>query len=312
MDTTISYTSNFRSFFNFIFFVTIILLSIFGIGNYIFEKYIIFDSTISGASKIHRIITETHAGEIPVFGSSRANSSYVPSILGEKFYNYGIDGTGDDVMLFFLSQELEKNKKTPILINFDLNGVNNSLGDVNNYIPNIYNEDVIKLLGDKNKAYFQLPFVKYFGVFEGYVKNYLNEKVNLTKKTDNGGSFELNELTEKAFNKLVGKRKNTITNFKNNTQLLGVCYNLINSTDREIYFIVAPYHKSYFEQYENIDDAISFLSELSKLKNVKIINGSKNKHLDEEFMNTTHLNYKGAIEFSTWLSKKINNPHLRK
>ena len=81
-------------------------LSAFGLG-WVFEQYIIYGSKATGASKTNRILHETHLNEIPIFGSSRAEGSYVPSILGEDYFNYGIAGTQNERGLALLCNTVD-------------------------------------------------------------------------------------------------------------------------------------------------------------------------------------------------------------
>ena len=149
---------NFRKFcINFLLPFTISIVMFGLVFNFLFEKYIIFKSEISGASKINKIITEDNSQEIPLFGSSRAEGIFIPDELGTNFYNYGISGTQDNVMLFFLQQEVSKKKNAPIILNFDLDGLSNSLFDISNYIPNSNNNHIKELIGNEYKmCYYQL------------------------------------------------------------------------------------------------------------------------------------------------------------
>lgn len=301
-----SFTFNFKSFALRLLIPTLACLFFIGqLTNYAFENYVVINSQISGVSKVNRILTQTHIKEIPILGSSRAEGSYIPELLGENYYNYGIPGTQDDVMNFFLTEELKKDKETPILINLDLDGINSAIGDVGNYLYNSENEEVKKLLADNYSALYAIPFLKYHGKFESYIKYYLNERLNLTKYTNRGGSFELNMLTKKKFDELVKIREETTTVFSNNNNLKEDLINLVLKTKRPIVFIVAPYHKSYFKKFRNLADANYFLDELSGLPNVRVINFSQLNYPDSLYMNTTHLNYVGAKVFSQQLKDSL-------
>jgi hypothetical protein len=271
--------------------------------SFIFEQSVIFKSQIGGASKVNKILSETIEGEIPIFGSSRAQGNFVPSILDDNCFNYGIDGAQANVWLFFLEEELKKNKNTPILINFDLLGLIYGHGAIGNYTPN-WNSTKDILVG-KEELYYNIPFVRYYGQYESYLRDYINEKINLTKKTDNGGSFEKNTLVEAKFKELVKKRENTISSFDLNEELLFKFNKLINSTSRSIVLVISPYHKSYFNKYENIEKADEYLISLSKIKNIKIIDLRNYIVEDRMFMNTTHLNYDGALVFSRKLKELL-------
>jgi len=292
--------------FNFSKFVLKIVLFITIIGftfSFVFEQTIVFKSQICGASKVNRILTKTIKSEIPIFGSSRAQSNFVPSVIDNNCFNYGIDGTQVNIWLFFLEQELKKKKKTPIIINFDLSGLISADGDIGNYIPN-WNATK-SILTYKEEYYYNIPLIKYFGQYENYLKYYLNEKINLTKVTDNGGSFEKNKLIKLKFEYLIKKREKSSSSFKLNKQLSSKLIRLISSTNRRIIFVVSPLHNSYFNKFDNIKKADNYLSSLSQFKNVTIID-MRNYIMDDDlFMNTTHLNYEGAIKFTKRLKEEL-------
>jgi hypothetical protein len=270
------------------------------------ESQVVFKSEIGGAAKINRILKERHKDEIPIFGSSRANGSFVPTILGKNYYNYGIDGTGADVWLFFLEEELKKDKNTPIIINIDLEGLQRSVGPIHNYIPNSNNKEIRDLLNAYNT---ELPvgIFRYLGTFESYLKDYANERLKLTKEVDRGGSFETNAISKEKFEDLVTKRKNTITAFTNYDSLFYKFEKVLKNTNRQINLVIAPYHNSYFSNYTNYDIALYYLEILDNLPNCKVYNFGKLDTPDSHFMNTSHLNYSGALNFSRFLKKKLSN-----
>ncbi len=275
------------------------------IFNYVFEIQIIFKSHINGASKINRIISLTEKNEIPIFGSSRAQGNFVPSIIDSvNCFNYGIDATQANIWLFFLEQELSKEKNTPIIINFDLGGLNYSDGNIGNYIPNW--NSTKNILRNKGEFYYNIPFIKYYGQYERYFKFYVNEKMNLTKFTDKGGSFEKNILTNSKFQKLVNKRKNSKSTFSLNKKLLSKFNKLINSTNRKIILVVSPYHISFFNKFENIETVNRYLSSLNERENINVID-LRNFIIDDKlFLNTSHLNYDGAVKFSKKLKELLD------
>ncbi|CAN0289786.1 unnamed protein product, partial [Ectocarpus fasciculatus] len=299
MENQNSYIFNFSKFL----FKVILIIGISGyLFGYVFEKTVIFKSEINRAAKVNRIINENDLNETPIFGSSRAEGSYVPSLITSgEYFNYGMADTQANIWLFFLEEELKKNKKTDIIINLDLWGIVYSDGNIGNYIPNY--SITKKILKQEGEFYYNIPFVKYFGQFERYFKFYLNEKWNLTKITDFGGSFEKNKLSDKKFQELVQKRKETPTVFSLEPDLSKKLNRLLESTDRKIFFVVAPCHESVFENFETIDESNKFLFNLNKRNNVSVIDLRNLIQEDFLFLNTTHVNYDGAVVFS----KKLND-----
>jgi len=275
--------------------------------NYFFEKEIILKSPICGAYKVNRIITETHPQEIPIFGSSRAGGGFIPDSLGSDLFNYGLSGTNYDVALFFLKQECRKIKTTPwIILNFDLDGMTYGRGDIGNYILNANNPEIEALLGADYRGYFSVPFIKYYGRYENYFGLFLSDRIELTKITNKGASLEKNRLPQKEFNDLVSERKNTSHTFRNDPVLEQRLLHIMNTnSNRQFIFVIAPYHTSYFQGYTNQAPEQAFLDTLRSFKNAKVFDFSKLPLADSMFLNTTHINYKGAVIFNHLLRDSL-------
>ena len=271
--------------------------------SYLFEELIIYSLEVHGAAKINRIYSSAEPNEIPIFGSSRAEGNYVPSKIDGNCYNYGISGTQANIWFYLLGEELKKDRKTPIILNLDLNGFKFSDGDISNYLPTWSNSKHI--LQTPGKWNYSIPFIKYFGHYETYTQYYISELTNLTQLTEKGGTFKKNSLTKVKFDALVQKRLKAESSFSIEKVLLEECYHLIESTDRKIITVVSPYHKSYFNKFENIEVANDFLLKLGKRDNVEVIDLRHYIEDDELFTNTTHLNYKGAVSFSEELNRLL-------
>ncbi len=277
--------------------------------NYQFENRIVLGSQISGSYKVNRIINELHSSEIAFFGSSRAEGTFIPDSLVKEGFNYGMSGIQDDVVLFFLDEECRKSSKsTPIVINFDLDGLNYSLGDVSSYIYNSNYKPVRQLMDSSYKTIYNFPLLKYYGVFELYFKFYLTDKFNLTKFVSKGASIEKNELTANKFEALV-KERLASTNFFNNDPLLSAKLITIikSNTNRKFIFVIPPYHNSFFKGFVNANEASIFLNSLKKLNNVVVLDFSKAHFVDIDFLNTSHLNLRGAIKFNRILNDSLKN-----
>lgn len=292
------------------YFIALLLIGL--VFTYFFEKKIILGSDISGAYKVNRIITSTDTNEVIFLGSSRAEGTFIPDSLVNNGFNYGMNGTQDDVILFFLREECKKkNKNTPIIINFDLDGLSYDIGDISNYLYNVNYSPVKKLLDTNYRAVYSLPFLKYYGYFELYSKYYLNAKTNLTKFTNNGASLEKNVLPEEEFKQLVKERLQQTYHFENDPLLEKEFYSIINANKNRLFvFVVVPYHYSFFNKFGNYEAAKQYLSSLEKSSNVKVLNFANLNFPDSYFINTTHLNLKGALEFNKILKDSLK-PYMR-
>jgi hypothetical protein len=292
---------------NILFYLVVVIILALGFQHF-FERKIMLKSESSGTYKVNRILNFTDPDETPIFGPSTAEGALIPSLLGQDFFNYGLSGVKDDVLLFFLEQECKKTKHNPnVLMVFTLDGFTYGIGDPNNYIMNSSNPDVKKLIGDNYKFYYQIPFIKYYGQYEWYIKDYLNQRMMLTKYMERGASIEKNILTKERFDNLIEERKNTTTWFKNDSLLEKRFLDLIKKNpNRHFIIVIPPFHTSYFDQYKNYDDALHFLTFLSKFPNISVLNYSHHFYPDDCYFNTTHLNYKGALLFNKILKDTLS------
>jgi hypothetical protein len=267
---------------------------------FLFEKYIVFGSSASGVSKIYRINHVTDPEETPIFGSSRADNSFFPDTIGTHVFDYGIPGTKYNVILYFLQKECLKKKRNPyIIVNLDYEGFTSGLGDVKNYIPFTEQSEIREMIGAEYKPYFALPFLKYYGSFEYYVRDYLSEEFQATKVVNNGARLPKIAMAPQVFAKMVATRKKRSFNFSVDSQIAAKVLNVIKvHPERHFVFIVSPYHSSCFEQTPNLSKLDGLLSRLLQNPNVTYWDFSRLPLADDKFLNTTHLNVNGAREFS--------------
>jgi hypothetical protein len=265
-----------------------------------FEQKIILGNESCGAYKINRIITNVDVTEIPIFGSSRAEASFIPELLGGNYFNYGLEGTQENVMLFFIKEECKKKKKSPvIIINIDLDGINTKTGDIANYLYNSDHESIKQLMAEQYEAHFSIPFIKYIGQFENYFRYYLNNRIQLTKYSNKGAFIDKVVLPQKMMDELIEYRRKNQDVFVNEPDLKKDFFKTINVChDRKFVFVIPPYHSCYFTNYKNPEDAKAFVNELRALPNARVFDFSSVIYPDSLFMNTTHLNYDGAVRFT--------------
>ena len=297
--------SNFKKFFLRILLpLFIIILSSSYFLYFIFEKEIILKNNRSGIYKINRLISEDNLDEIPIIGSSRAEMTYIPGVISENSYNYGLSGARDNVHLALLEIELAKKRKTPIILNFDPWGMGEAIGDIRNYLYNSDHPKIKELLGKEYKFQFQIPIIKYFGYYENYIKGFVEFKGN-PSNIMTGEKFEFESLPSHIFNEQVANRLSKDAVFKNEPIYENKLMTLLKKTDRKVIFVVAPCHKSFFDALVNLDEEESFLNKVDSLNNVLVLNYGLDEFTDEEYFDITHLNYKGAKRFSEKLREDL-------
>lgn len=276
--------------------------------DWVMREYVIFRTPMHGAAKIHRSMTRV-SPELSILGSSRALGSYLPDSLSLRSYNYGINGTGYEIVDLFLSFEEERPyARTPIIINFDFDLWKPDLGDQNNYLPHVRHPKVRALLQsqDRYATWYELPAIRFFNNYDSYLKDYINFRVELTKVTSLGASLEKNHLDPAAFDRLVQQRLQTPQRWApNQEQINRLLQHFDNRPDRMFYLVVAPYHWSYYDSFEGMDEAQAWLREVDQRPNVDVVQVDGRSYPDSLFVNTTHINLEGAIRFTKEVRKAI-------
>lgn len=311
-----------------------------------FSKWIIMKSELSNEGKLNRLLTSNAPDEIPVFGSSKARSAFIPDSLGENVFNYGMEKCGFDVINFLLSIELEKEKSSPIYIEFNHRSfISDPTHTVNasTYVPNLKHERVLHFLqrNESMELRYQIPGLRYFGSYFYYLRYFVKEKSGTNKIVSKGGNFSKFELSERVFATLVENRLKLIQQrqelefaLKNKEAVISSggrkklesLHSYLQFTyskalvrafkelaakhpNRPIYLVQTPRHWSETEGIENIEEMNSFYEQLDQeLNNVHIIDLSSLPVPDDGFKNTSHLNLKGAQLFSSALRKKLHRP----
>jgi len=273
----------------------------------LFQKLIISKTDSSGTAKVGRIKTNDDPNETPILGSSRAEGSFIPDSLGKNYFNYGMAGVQDDVWLYFLKIELAKKRKTPVIINIDIDGLQ-SLPSGLIYWLNNANDPVIKgFIGDKWKPIHNIPFIRNFGQFEIHLANYLKEKFEVTGSTNKGAILEMKSLSKKEFEAAIEKRNAEKIIVTDNPSIKNELMKVLADTKgRKIIFILPPYHQSYLNAIQNLDQVNKLHSQIAAFPNVYLLNYSSLPYPNNYFYNTSHLNKEGAIYFNSILKRDLN------
>lgn len=278
-----------------------------------FTEFIIFNNSISNAYKIERLISNDNPDEIPVFGSSKAYRDYFPDSLGHNFYNYGMDAASMEVVNLLLSFEVQKDKNTPIIIDFHPGMFShNPYTNVNlkYYIPLLKYEKVEKFLKDNEvyKSYHEIFGIRYYGYYYDYLIEYYSQHFQKRKLYSKGGAFEI-EVTPKAkLERLLAKRFRAIPSFEHNEKLANQLEGMIKEhPERAFLFVESPFHGAVYDQLDNYEGMDSYLHHLESYKNVRVLRFDGRSYEDQHFQDGGHMNLKGAKLFSSHLKNKLIN-----
>ena len=307
MEKQNSYTSSFNYFLFRFLIPAIIIVSLVAVGaDYWFDNQIIFKAETSGAYKVHRNKDMMISSEIPIFGSSRAAGSYIPDLIDTNCFNYGIEKTEHLLFEAFLKNEYAKNKTTPIIVNMDYESWANWIGDLCNYIPNLDDAEIQQLYKEHDKWYYHVRGLRYYGYYQYYIKNYLGTRSG-KNYINKGGFFLLEKTPESDLQEEIKRRETTPMVYYANKQAETNFYNLLAANHgRKIFVVMAPYHNSIMKGIQGKELADAYFEKIKKIPNVYFFDYSSMPYPDSYFKNTTHLNFKGAQEFSMELKKQFH------
>lgn len=270
----------------------------------IFLEQVIYKNTTAGSYKTHRLFTEDHEKEVPIFGSSRASGSYVSELIDPNCFNYGIERTEHTLAEIFLQRELLKKKSTPIIINWDYEFFRDYTGNIAHFIPSIDQSVIAEYVGKDMRWFYHFPAVRFFAVYDDYVKSYIGERSG-SSEVSNGGFFVTFTPGPAQFKRLVEERRMTKFRWDDPPVKEAEWEAILASTSRPIVLVIAPYHRSYFEVFGNMEGAQAYLRKLDAIPNVSVLDLGQMQYPDSFYQNTSHLNYAGAKAFSIELGRRL-------
>ncbi len=294
----------------------------------------------SNVKKVKRLIETTNLDEVPIFGSSIAKRSYYPDSLGAPYFNYGMAGSVFVMLEPLIKIELEKEKTTPILIDFEHHfflSHKEIRMQLSNYIPYADNKHIRTMLVERDllKYQYDIPGLRLFGQYEEYLLDLLRLRLD-REMTNRGGIFF--KAKEKDFLLFRERRQRMIDEKKELNELKNEHPELLNSNEdyklelldvllnsrpdpdyvsrfeemvdahpkRDFVLVYSPQHNIKLMGLENYDDVEELLIRLDKNhQNLHILNYSQEGYPDSHFHDSGHMNITGAARFSSSLRKGL-------
>lgn len=281
-----------------------------------FMRYIIRETQSRGQYKVYRSLYENDPNEIPIFGSSRAVGNYIPSLIHPDCFDYGIEKSQGLLALVFLTHELKKPRKTPIILNFDYQFFQNWGPNEIQFLPYLSDSLFGAYYRDKYDYSFtkRIPGIRFFGKYTEYMSDYL-----VDKNYEAGGSiskqFYLEKgcyigkkvHTEKSFAFFLEQRKHKTEFWAYEPKLADAFYAIMKRfPERHIFLVVSPYHPAFLDSFVGENLAKQYLRRLAELPNVHVLNYARMELELSDYTNTSHLNYNGAQKFSKELRRALN------
>ncbi|MCH2214725.1 MAG: hypothetical protein MK086_06100 [Flavobacteriales bacterium] len=307
-----------------------------------FEVFVLPKRTdLDNSFKVERLLGETDPKEIPVFGSSKGRSSFIPDSLGETVFNYSMQKCNFDVIFFLLETELAKDKDAPIIIEFNARSFVHRPQhtiDLATFMPIKNNPSVVEYLAANDRLdNFQLvPGVRYYGSYVRYIRS-LNRKETPNKIINRGGLFIdyypgdrlLRRFTDSRY-KMIEKREELETRAASGKPLtymedqmldqlqisLDFAYNkdrikkfedMVKShPNRDILMVFTPHHPSELAGLKNREKLYELMDHWNEdIPNLYAFDYSDFPLPDSCFKNSSHINLEGARRFCAVLNDDL-------
>jgi hypothetical protein len=296
---------------------------------------------ISNSLKVERLLYEDHPEEIPVFGSSKGRSSFIPDSLGENVFNYSMEKCNFDVIFFLLEVELAKDKDTPIIIEFNTRSFVHRPAhtiDLSTFVPVIDDERVSDYLRENGRLdpFQSLPGIRYFGSYIRYLRSMTREFTS-KKIINRGGLFIDYYPGDELLERFTGSRYKMIErrNYLEEKEASGVplTYMEVQTLDhlrvsldfdenkeriakfeemvkenrgRDFIMGFTPHHPSELAGVRNLDKLDSLFNHWnSEIPNLHALDYSDFYLPDSCFKNSSHINLTGARLFCSALKKDL-------
>ncbi|MEO5585575.1 MAG: hypothetical protein ABIQ75_08980 [Flavobacteriales bacterium] len=259
-----------------------------------------------GAFKVHRMFTEDHPGEVAIIGSSRAAGAYIPSLLGDPVFNYGIEETGWREARLMLTKELSKPKSTPVIVNFEYSFFDGHKPNTAHFIPTADQSEVRSFLSKRMRWYYRFPTLRYFGTVDEYVRVFIPLLIRKGQVSDNG--FFIDNGPDRATrDKMLAIGISRLPSRWNPHPAEEKAFlELLGSTQRTIVLAIAPYYPQFYKDFSHMDQAEAWLASARSLPNVVVVDLGRMPLPEADYLNVTHVMLPGAEAFSKELRKELS------
>lgn len=275
-------------------------------------------SSGNDAYKMERFFGELDEAEIPILGSSRALSNFVPEALDVNCFNYGINGSCIGETLFQLRDLVRRKKSGLVLVNVDPWGFG-AFDDPDavfrgNYLLAAKSGDVRRCLPSGVVTGFDwLPGVRFQGQLRANLASALNVRLAVTKVIDRGAVLERRSLTagewaylDKSLRPMAFKLPSAACR-----AALGEIVRLVRAREGRlrVVFVIGPCSSSWRKAFTG-DAALrtwveSFNKEMAGTS-IQVLDLFTDMDFEAKFFaDAMHLNYDGAIRFSRELNRRL-------
>lgn len=258
--------------------------------------WLICSSSGNSAYKMKRLYENPEPDEIAIVGSSRAEGNFVPSVISQRCFDYGVSGMSMHEVLSILEVLRRRSTAAPVVVNLD------PWGNFGHRFVSDY-----RLAPQSGRLSWgeRVPGIRFFGALRKNLVAMLEVRRSVTRIIDNGAS--LVKITRSGSEWHVMESKIEDVKFRcdadDQQRLITV---LKSFSPRMVYLVVCPCSASWRAHFLGQRELDELLNRIRGLANVKVYDffGSS-EFSNADFSDSIHFNVTGARKFSKLLKLEM-------
>jgi hypothetical protein len=275
------------------------------------------------AGRVARIIQGRDHDDYVILGSSQAHANFIPSVLGDHYYNYGITAAAQPIVNMMLRYELGNGSHNPIVLSIR-QGEGGFIGDPRELLPFSLSPETRQTMERMGswRWYYGVPGLRYFGSYDWYLKGILIDalqrrgasQLTAGRVAERGFHNDFDAPWSRAeFAKLAKKRLQVSERLGLEPQNQEELVKLIRSApDRKFVLVLSPLNWAFLAHISNEATLNRQVAEWRALPNVTVIDWTHKRYPDEYYFDTGHLNRRGATVFSSELRPLLKQAFAEK
>lgn len=263
-------------------------------------RRLIFANTCSNQYKMWRLYKGWQKGEVPILGSSRAESGIMPSVLGDNYFNYGLSGSLQSETLRYLREILKRGTSEPIVINLDPWGITASDRTCGDY----------SFVETKLADFGTWPGVRTFGKFRQALGGYVNLKTSGSKVMDNGAEFYRFARTREEWQYMLDHM--SPGTFGVDSAVMDEYDRILAALHPPIVFVVTPIAEEWWDKFAGKEELKNLTARLAACPNTFVLDFAHDHNYPYTyFQDLSHLNAEGGRVFGETLRQALDALPLR-
>ena len=257
---------------------------------------LICSSSGNSTYKMKRLYENPEPNEIAIVGSSRAEGNFVPSVISERCFDYGVGGMSMHEVLPILDVLSGRQTDAPVIVNLDPWG---------NFRHRIVADYRLAPQSGRLSWREKVPGIRFFGALRNNLVAMIDARRSVTRVIDKGASLLKISRSENEWHAIDSKMVDLEFRCDADDQQRLITA-LKSFSPRRVYVVVCPCSAGWMAHFLGRRELDELLNRIRALANVKVYDyyGSP-EFSDTDFSDPNHFNITGARKFSALLKSKI-------